>query len=249
MKAKRTILALLSMVAILAGCTGILAGTIYVQDVHSEMPAAHLAGGYESSAPDGKACPYGLPAEYTIGLLYAKAAGPSFGSPGISRARGQVYQNENRSQIIKYLAENPGSRLYDIMKTLNMNIGTTRYHLMILSLNHVLIPYQEGAGQIRYFTNNGSYTGDGMKIISLLKREPTRKLLRALAGQAGMTNANISVASGLPCSDVTRYLKELTAKGVVVKEPLGRDKYQYRIAPDLEDCVADHIGTGTDCLQ
>lgn len=241
MQAKRTILTLLTMAAILAGCTGILSGTIYAQDADIEMPATHLAHGYESSAPDGTTCLYGLPAECTIGLLYAKAAGPSFGSPGIARARGQVYQNENRGQIVKFIAENPGARLYDIIKALNMNIGTTRYHLMILSLNHVLIPYQEGAGQIRYFTNNGSHSGDQMKIISLLKREPTRKLLSALAGQTGMTNASISAASGLPCSDVTRYLKELTAKGVVVKEPQGRDKYQYRIAPGLADCVAENI--------
>lgn len=242
MQAKRTILALLMMAAVLAGCTGALASTIcHAQEAYTEVPAVHLAHGYESSAPDGTTCLYGLPAECTIGLLYAKASGPSFGSPGIARARGQVYQNENRSQIVKFLAENPGSRLYDIIKALNMNIGTARYHLMILSLNHALVPYQEGAGQIRYFTNNGSHTGEEMKIISLLKREPTRKLLSALAGHAGMTNTNISAASGLPCSDVTRYLKELTSKGVVIKEPQGRDKYQYRIAPGLADCVAENI--------
>lgn len=242
MQAKRTTLTLLMTAIVLVACTGIPGSAIcYGQQTDIEMPVASISDGYQACAPDGKAYLYGLPAEYAIGLLYARAAGPSFGAPGISRARNQVYQNENRNQIIKFIADNPGSRLYDVISALNMNIGTTRYHLMILSLNHILVPYQDGTSHIRYFTNSGIYSGDQMKIISVLRREPTSRLLGALAGQSGMTNASISLASGLPYSDVNRYLKELISKGIVVQEPAGKDKHQYRIAPGHEEFVVKNI--------
>jgi len=52
----------------------------------------------------------------------------------------------------------------------------------------------------------------------------------------------ISTVSGLPYCEVNKYLKELVAKGVVVKEPLSADRYQYRIAPGREDYIVKNIG-------
>ena len=239
MLAKHTILMLLLLAIVVVGSIGILGGVICSGQLpEKDTPVAHLS---KSGAMVENTNLYSLPLERAIGLLFVNAAGPAFCAPGISRARSQVYQNENRKQIIKFIADNPGSRLYDITKALNMNIGTLRYHLMILSLNHLLVPYQDGGSYIRYFTKASSYSEEQMKIMSLLKREPTSKLLGALAGQAGMTNAKISVASGLHYSDVNRYLKELIAKDVVVKEQVGKDKYQYRIAPDNEEYITKNI--------
>ncbi len=164
-----------------------------------------------------------------------------FNTPYVSRARSQVHQNENRNTILNFISGNPGSTLYDISKSLSMNLGTVRYHLMILDINHLVATYHDGARRIRYFTNNNSYSGDQMKIISLLKREPTSKLLGALAGNTAMSNANITVKSGLSYSDVNRYLKELVSGDIVIKEPAGSGKYLYRISPDLEDHVIKNI--------
>lgn len=163
--------------------------------------------------------------------------GPVLKTPYVARARDQVHRNENRNAILKFIADNPGSKSLDISRLLGMNLGTLRYHLMILSVNHLVVAYQDGAKHIRYFTNNGSYTKDQMKIISLLKREPTSKLIGALIGKTGMTNAKISKASGLQYSDVNRYLKELMAKGIVIRESLGDEKYQYRIATGVEELI------------
>ena len=155
----------------------------------------------------------------------------------VSRARSQVHQNDNRNTILDFISGNPGSTLYDISKHLSMNLGTVRYHLMILDINHLVATYHDGARRIRYFTNNHSYSEDQMKIISLLKREPTSKLLGALAGKTGISNANITVMTGLSYSDVNRYLKELVSRGIVIKEPAGNGRYLYRITPDLEDHI------------
>ncbi len=211
--------------------------------------ASHIAfHNYSSTDALSLLCPTGgnfsinnFSLDTSIVALYANSDGLVNKTPYVSRARGVIDQNENRSAVLQYIKENPGSIQYDMNKALDMNIGTLRYHLMILGLNHRVVSYQDGEKRVRYFVNNGTYSGEQMKVISLLKREPTRKLLGALVGQTGMTNAKISTDSGLSYSDVNRYLKELTAKGVVIKESLSPDRYQYRIAPDYEDYIAQNI--------
>jgi predicted transcriptional regulator len=192
-------------------------------------------------AHDGNFSIYNVSIDNCLIALYASPESLANRFSYVARARDVIDRNENRNAILKFIAENPGSIQYEMNKSLNMNIGTLRYHLMILGLNHRVVSYQDGVKRVRYFVNNGTYSEDQMKVISLLKREPTSKLLGALAGQSGMTNAKISAESGLSYSDVNRYLKELTAKGIVVKEAMSQYRYQYRIVPNLEDYIAQNL--------
>jgi len=181
-----------------------------------------------------------LPASFSPDFLVALFSGTrdmAYQVPQVSRARSLVSKNDNRNAILDFIRQNPGHSLADISRALNMNIGTARYHLMILALNHVVTEYRDGARIVRYFTNNGTFSRAQMEVISLLQREPTNRLLSSLVGSPGMTNAKIFASSGLQYSDINRYLKELTAKGVVTKEPLGGDKYQYSIVPGLEEFI------------
>jgi len=190
---------------------------------------------------DGNFCIYNLSIDNCLIALYTNPESLTGRFSYVPRARDVLDQNDNRNAVLKFIAENPGSIQYDMNKSLNMNIGTLRYHLMILGLNHRVVSYQDGVKRVRYFVNNGAYSEEQMKVISLLKREPTSKLLGTLVGQTGMTNAKISTESGLSYSDVNRYLKELTAKGIVIKESTSQDRYQYRITPNLEEYIAQNL--------
>lgn len=180
---------------------------------------------------------FNLPMDYRTIALDPNLDGLFFRYSYVTRGRAQVFRNDNRNTILKFIGGMPGSTLYDISKALGMNIGTARYHLMILSLNHLVATYNDGPRRIRYFTNNGQYSENSMKAISLLNREPTRKLLGALASSGCLTNSGIAAASDLSYSDVNRYLKELMAKGAVTKELSGKGKYSYRIAPEIEGYI------------
>jgi predicted transcriptional regulator len=128
-----------------------------------------------------------------------------------------------------------------MVKALGLNIGTLRYHLMILALNHRVIPYNDGPRLVRYFENKGTYTPDQMMVLSLLKRDPTSRLLGAMSGNDAMTGSQISADSGLSYSDINRYFKELVAKGVVIKESTGVDRYQYSISPEYKGYIAKNL--------
>jgi predicted transcriptional regulator len=211
---------------------------------HSIFPDVHMASSLsilQSGVTVGNADLYDFSIDNALFALYANSDGLTGKTPYISRARGLIDQNENRNRVMQYIADNPGSKQYDMTGALDMNIGTLRYHLMILGLNHRVVSYQDGARLVRYFVNNGTYSPAQMEVISLLKRNPTSKLLSALAGNSGMTGAMISTVSGLPYCEVNKYLKELMAKDVVVKESLSADRYQYRIAPGREDYIVRNI--------
>lgn len=98
----------------------------------------------------------------------------------VARARGRIDSNKNRNTVLKFIAENPGVSLYDISKRLSINMGTVRYHLMILSINHRIISYRPDEKYIRYFTNAGSYTKEQQFIISLIRRDSIKKVLAKL---------------------------------------------------------------------
>jgi len=178
--------------------------------------------------------------DYLVAALFSGTREMAYQVPQVSRARSLVSKNDNRNAILDFIRQNPGHSLADISRALNMNIGTARYHLMILALNHVVTEYHDGARIVRYFTNNGTFSREQMEVISLLKREPTNRLLSSLVGSPGMTNAKIFSSSGLQYSDINRYLKELTGKGIIMKEPLG-DKYQYKIVPDFEGFIKRNL--------
>jgi DNA-binding transcriptional ArsR family regulator len=184
---------------------------------------------------------FNTPIDYRAIALDLNADGLISNFPHVSRARSQVYLNDNRNTMLKFIESNPGSTLYDISKSLGINIGTARYHLMILTLNHLVAPYNDGPRRIRYFSNNGAYDEKSMKAMALLKREPTSKIIGALLGNPGIANSGISAISGLAYSDVNRYLKELTTKGVVIRVPTGNEKYGYRIAPEMLESISGAI--------
>ena len=73
-----------------------------------------------------------------------------------------------------------------------MNMGTVRYHLMILSINHRITSYKADDKYVRYFTNAGSYTLEQQLIVSLIRREGIKKVLGTLLEKPGISNLELA---------------------------------------------------------
>jgi DNA-binding IclR family transcriptional regulator len=56
-----------------------------------------------------------------------------------------------------------------------------------------------------------------------------------------MSNIGLATACGLPDSDVSRLLKEMTAKGITIRDALPGEKPVYRLASGLEVQIADAL--------
>jgi predicted transcriptional regulator len=106
----------------------------------------------------------------------------------------------------------------EVASALKMNIGTVRYHLFILSLNHRIVSVSADEKYLRYFTNSGTYSKESQIVISLMRREGINRVLTALIESPCLSNRELSQRSGIQESAVSRYMKELAEKGIVIKE-------------------------------
>ncbi len=148
----------------------------------------------------------------------------------VARARSRLDRNENRNRVYKLIVTRPGSTMHEIARVLAMNVGTVRYHLLILSLNHRIVPYADDTKFIRYFTNSNSYSDEEKLVISLLRRESYGRLMVTLLDSPDATNGDLAARLMLPESAVSKYLRTLYERGVVAKTTEVGEKPKYRIS-------------------
>lgn len=159
----------------------------------------------------------------------------------VARAKSRIDKNENRNVVYDYIVKNPGSTMYDIARSLDMNIGTVRYHLFILRMNHRIVEHHSDVKYVRYFTNSGSYSKEEQAAVSLVKREGMRRILELLIEKPGLSNMQIAQALNIPESSVSRYMKELSDKSVVTKELISGGSYAYSIQDAQKERIASSM--------
>ncbi len=147
------------------------------------------------------------------------------------------HRNANRDKIMKLIEEQPGFTLYDIKRTLNLNVGTVRYHLLILSLNQNLTSFDDGSKYVRYFKNSNTFTDDQKMVISMLRRSHVKEILKAIIASPGIQNIDLATELGLHEGTVSRCMRMLTTRGIVVKASANGDKAVYKIVEKYKPLV------------
>jgi predicted transcriptional regulator len=156
----------------------------------------------------------------------------------VSRARTRLDQNQNRARLLDFIAGNPGATLYEMARVLGMNVGTVRYHLLILSVNHKVRTSKDRKKYVRYFTNRGAYTEDEMVVLTLLKREHVGRLIDIMISCPGTSNRELSLATGLPDSVVSRYMRELAGQGIIEKRRQENGRLSYVLVERYKNAVS-----------
>ncbi len=98
----------------------------------------------------------------------------------VARARDRLEKNQNRLSLFQYIVDHPGVTAADMAKDIGMNMGTIRYHLLILSLNHKIVLHRDDSKFLRYFKNSGAYTDSEKVLLSVIRRKPLQKIVNAL---------------------------------------------------------------------
>jgi predicted transcriptional regulator len=175
-----------------------------------------------------------------LAMLYLTARFLLVGS--VARARSRLDKNENRNSVMKYIVENPGLTARDIARGLDANLGTIRYHLLILGMNHKIITYKADGKYIRYFTNSKSYSEAQQQAVSLVRREGMGKVLDLLITNPGVTSRELSLALGAQESAVSRNLRELLQRGIVDKNVKQDGSPAYSVSAGQKENIAFAIG-------
>lgn len=159
------------------------------------------------------------------------------GIGSVTRARSRIDKNKNRNIVTDFVAQNPGVTMYDISKALGMNLGTVRYHLLILGLNHRVATFKDDNKYIRYFPNSKRYSKEEQLLISMMRRDTIKRVIQLMYIKPGLTNAEISSVTGLIDSGVSRYLKELCDKGIVLRSEVTPGRYAYSLKEEATRTV------------
>lgn len=160
----------------------------------------------------------------------------------VSRARDRIDMNDNRNKVLQFIVRNPGATMYDVSRGVGMNLGTVRYHLLILGVNHRIVAHKTDLKYIRYFTNSGSYTSEERLAMSLVRRDSVKRILGLLIEKPGLSHAQLSGMLRMPESSLSRYIKELSEKGVVEKEAGDNGMSLYHINKEHTGPISRMIG-------
>ncbi len=202
------------------------AAGVTVQDIG--MVAGGVAGGLAVLAI----------AQYLFKLIGAAGS--------VSRARDRLGKNENRNSVLEFINRSPGSTLHEIAKEIDMNVGTVRYHLLILGINHRVSTYKADGKYVRYIPNTGTCSADEQVIISLLKRKAIRNTLNLLLERPGLSSSEISRELDMHKSATSRYTKELLIRGIITKHLIADGKSVYSIKPEYLEKISGVIRCGDD---
>jgi len=156
----------------------------------------------------------------------------------VSRARSRLDKNENRNIVLKFIAEHPGSTLYEIARGVSMNLGTARYHVLILGINHRITSQKADNKYVRFFLNSNTYSKEEQVLLSFIRREPTRKVLGLLLEKPGLTNVDMSRDLDIAESTISKYIKELSSREIIMKEPMPGGRFAYSIRKEYTERVA-----------
>ncbi len=154
----------------------------------------------------------------------------------VARAKNKLNKNQNRNKVSAYITDNPGVTMYEISRGSGMNMGTVRYHMLILELNHKVVQFNDGKF-VRYFRNSNFYSKGDQLAISLMRRDTTGRILQALIESPGMTNADLCKKLDQHDSAVSMYMKELYEKGVADRQKTTEGRYAYSVKSEFAEKI------------
>jgi predicted transcriptional regulator len=155
----------------------------------------------------------------------------------VARARTRLDQNKNRNVVLRHVVANPGVTATDLARDLTINIGTIRYHLFILTMNHKVVAHRADNKYLRYFTNAGTYTKEEQSLLALLRREPLRETLRAVAEKPGLSGPELAEKLNVSTTAAHRDLTVLARRGIIEQVP-GNDRgHGYSIKDEHKERV------------
>jgi predicted transcriptional regulator len=159
----------------------------------------------------------------------------------VARAQDRLEYNENRHRVYHFLLDTPGVTASDIARGLGMNLGTVRYHLLILTLNRRIITYKDESKFHRYFNNSGAYTDDEMALLSLIRRKPLQKIVNALMEQRKLSGPDLAKRLNISEKSIYKHITKLSGEGILEKLP-EKDQGLYAIKVERREQIREIMG-------
>lgn len=147
--------------------------------------------------------------------------------------REEVLQNDTRAEVYRVVKGEPGICASEVARRCDISWGTTTYHLHVLASNHYVTSLREGRHR-RYFENGGRYR-DSKEVISVLRNDTTRAVLRTIRDHPGLPQKAVAERVELSPQALHWHLRRLQGHELLTKV---RDGRVVRYFPAMEDLDA-----------
>jgi predicted transcriptional regulator len=150
--------------------------------------------------------------------LTAPLASPAFSSQTIfsdiaREAQSPLISNSTRAQVYEFIVANPGIQFRGVCTGLCIAIGTAEFHLGVLKKAGLISFVRDGKYK-RFFAAK-KFSVKEMKLISLLRHETSRLILKTLAAEKTISHGKLASDLYITSQGLTWQMNRLREQGIV----------------------------------
>ena len=131
----------------------------------------------------------------------------------VKEAQISLISNSTRTEVYNFIAANPGIQFRGICAGLSIAIGTAEFHLGILKKAGLISFFRDGKYK-RFFVNK-KFSAKEIKLISLLRHETTRQILKAIAAEKTVSHSKLASDLCITSQGLTWQMNRLREDGVI----------------------------------
>ena len=144
-----------------------------------------------------------------------------------------IFQNENRINIISQVLKNPGIHHNELLRTCNLQKGQFQWHLDILLKNRII--QKENQGQYTlYYANKIIESSQSVKE-GIIDSSSTKKILDIIRENPGINSTFIAKRIKLARNTVSYHVDKLIDANLIEVQKKGRKKEIFPIKIDKKD--------------
>ena len=141
-----------------------------------------------------------------------------------------IFQNENRLNILTQILNNPGIHHNEILRNCNLNKGQLQWHLDTL-LKHNIIKKEKYGQYAIYFPITSSVEAIEAFKNQFNKSKTTSEILETIKKYPGINSADVSRILDLSRNTIKYHIDKLLEKHFIRLEKKGRVKELYLTYP------------------
>lgn len=141
-----------------------------------------------------------------------------------------IFQNENRLNILKQILNNPGIHHNELLRSCNLTKGQLQWHIDTL-LRHRIVKKEKSGQYTIYFPITTSE--DAIKVFKnqFSKSKTTLEILNIIKNNPGTNSSEISRITNLSRNSIKYHIDKLLRKNLIRLEKTGRIIKLYIIYP------------------
>ena len=135
------------------------------------------------------------------------------------------FELEGHRMLYEYILSNPGVHLRRISRDLNISLSTLRYQIRFLEKKGILTGKKER--NFKVFFAADRMGSEDRTLASLMQQKRFRDIVLTILNDSGATHSEISVLLRLKPPALSKYLRVLIDREIVIPVKEGRKKRFY----------------------